>query len=161
MLVLAQRGEEQRRRQRIVLDDKDVRPFIRRRHRAFGPDAPASVLADAVPPTRLGGVHGLVRLPDELPSAAALSASAHRVQVLAELIPALRSAAAARGALTASELAHFSERDLARGRCSVAPVRGVVQGIDASGRLLVETGEGVSAVRSGSLALEGEPPLTH
>jgi BirA family biotin operon repressor/biotin-[acetyl-CoA-carboxylase] ligase len=97
-----------------------------------------------------------VRAPDDVARAAALAPSASRALVLSELIPALRSAATARGSLTSSELSRYAERDMARGRRCTAPERGVVLGIDARGCLLVETDAGVAAVRSGSLLLESD-----
>jgi BirA family biotin operon repressor/biotin-[acetyl-CoA-carboxylase] ligase len=95
-----------------------------------------------------------VRAPDGVPDAAALRAGASRIEVLAELLPALRAAAAARGALDASELAAYEARDLARGRTCREPAAGVVQGIDERGSLMVATSQGVVACRSGSLVFE-------
>jgi hypothetical protein len=76
------------------------------------------------------------------------------VEVLAELVPALRAAAAARGALTERELQGYAERDLARGRPCVHPAAGVVQGIDAHGSLVVRTPAGDVTCRAGSLVFE-------
>jgi BirA family biotin operon repressor/biotin-[acetyl-CoA-carboxylase] ligase len=74
-----------------------------------------------------------VRLPEEMPGAAALRAVDSRANVLAELVPALRAAAAARGPLSERELMAYAERDLARGS------------------LLVRTPAGDVACRAGSL----------
>jgi BirA family biotin operon repressor/biotin-[acetyl-CoA-carboxylase] ligase len=93
------------------------------------------------------------RAPRDIPHARALRADADRVDVLAELVPAVRTAAAAAGALSAAELHDFERRDWARGRRCSAPVAGVVRGIDARGGLLVHTGAGDVAARSGSLVL--------
>lgn len=79
-----------------------------------------------------------------------------RRAVLAELVPALRSAAAGQGGLTPAELATFAARDWARGRRVVAPHRGTVAGISPAGALLIETPHGVVACASGSLLLDGE-----
>ncbi len=91
-----------------------------------------------------------LRAPRALP-AAALRGGTSRVEVLAELIPALRAAAAATGPLSARELADFAARDLARGRQCTEPAVGAVAGIDASGALLVTSAAGTTACRSGSL----------
>ena len=96
-----------------------------------------------------------VRPPAEMPSAAALHHARSRVEVLAELVPALRAAATARGPLTERELVAYAERDLARGRACVEPAAGVVQGIDAHGSLVVRTPAGDVACRAGSLVFEG------
>jgi hypothetical protein len=69
----------------------------------------------------------------------------------------VRAAAAARGALTALELHEYARRDWALGRRSTSPAAGVVRGIDARGALLVHTGAGEVAVRTGSLILEEDP----
>jgi BirA family biotin operon repressor/biotin-[acetyl-CoA-carboxylase] ligase len=93
------------------------------------------------------------RVPADVSSARALRSGIDRVAVLAELVPAVRAAAEARGALGAAELHDFERRDWARGRRSVAPLAGVVSGIDARGGLLVRTDAGDVAARSGSLIL--------
>ncbi len=88
---------------------------------------------------------------------AALRPGSDRVAVLTALVPALRGAARASGALDAVELEEYAARDMARGRRCAAPVSGVVQGIDANGSLLVRTAAAVTPFRSGSLVLEDEP----
>jgi BirA family transcriptional regulator, biotin operon repressor / biotin---[acetyl-CoA-carboxylase] ligase len=95
-----------------------------------------------------------VRPPEGVPHGAALAPGCARVEVLAELVPALRAAASADGQLTNEELAAFSERDLARGRRCREPTAGIVQGIDAAGSLIVRTIEGDIGFRAGSLILE-------
>jgi BirA family biotin operon repressor/biotin-[acetyl-CoA-carboxylase] ligase len=72
---------------------------------------------------------------------------------LAEILPAVRAAAFATGPLTASELAGFADRDLARGQLLSAPTAGTARGISAAGELLVETASGVTLCRAGSLVL--------
>ena len=103
------------------------------------------------------GIGVNVREPRGVASAVALSDGVERVQVLEELVPAIRSAAAARGALTASELSAFADRDVARGRACVEPAPGEVQGINERGELLVATRSGVRAFRDGSLTFAGAP----
>jgi len=83
-------------------------------------------------------------------------ATPDRLVVLAELLPALRAAAAGQGALTPAELEEFAARDWARGRRVVAPDRGTVVGISPAGALLIETADGTVACASGSLILDGE-----
>ena len=90
------------------------------------------------------------------PGGAALGAHVSRRDVLAELVPAIRAAASARGHLTVSELAEFAARDVARGRRSREPLEGVVTGIGPDGALLVETPRGEKRVVEGSLVLEDQ-----
>ena len=97
------------------------------------------------------------RVPREIPNARALLAGVDRIDVLAALVPAIRAAGAARGALTARELRDFEHRDWARGRRCTSPNTGVVLGIDARGALLVRTSTGEVAARSGSLVLAEDP----
>ena len=94
------------------------------------------------------------RVPPDIPNARALRDGVSRIDVLAALVPAVRAAATARGALTAPELHDFERRDWALGRRCVSPVAGIVRGIDARGGLLVRTRAGEIAARSGSLLLE-------
>ena len=90
--------------------------------------------------------------PVEMPEAAGLDgADAHAV--LAELVPALRAAAFAEGALTPAELVAFSARDYAAGRRLHEPYEGTARGISSAGELLVETANGIMLVRAGSLVL--------
>ena len=93
-----------------------------------------------------------VRIPDGL-DVASLAPGSDRVSVLREIVPALRAAVALPGLLTPEELVRYAARDLAGGRRCVAPVEGVVAGIDASGSLLVDTAEGRVVCRAGSLTL--------
>jgi len=97
------------------------------------------------------------RVPRAIANARALRDDVDRVDVLAALVPAVRTAASARGALTESELDAYARRDWAHGRRCRAPIAGIVRGIDASGALPVYTGAGDVAARSGSLILEEEP----
>jgi BirA family biotin operon repressor/biotin-[acetyl-CoA-carboxylase] ligase len=100
------------------------------------------------------GIGVNVREPSGVANVASL-ARASRLDVLAELVPAVRSAAAARGLLSSAELTEFSERDVARGRTCLEPAQGEVRGINESGELLVDTGHGVRAFRDGSLTFAG------
>ena len=88
------------------------------------------------------------------PGGTALGPHVSRRDVLAELVPAIRAAASARGHLTDVELAEFAARDMARGLGCREPVKGRVAGIAANGALLIETPEGVKRVVEGSLVLE-------
>jgi len=89
-------------------------------------------------------------VPGDQPQATAL-VHAGAESVLAEVVPALRAAAFARGALTAAELAEFARRDLAVGQRVSLPEDGLVRGISAQGELLVETPAGLVPHRAGSL----------
>ena len=88
------------------------------------------------------------------PGGAALGSEVSRRDVLAELVPAIRAAATARGHLTDAELSEFAARDMARGRRCREPVSGIVAGIALDGALLIDTPDGVKRVVEGSLVLE-------
>jgi BirA family biotin operon repressor/biotin-[acetyl-CoA-carboxylase] ligase len=74
-----------------------------------------------------------------------------RLMVLDSVIPALRRAVAATRHLTDNEVAAWRERDLATGLLVTAPSEGRVEGITSTGEILIRTGAGVAAHRSGSL----------
>ncbi len=97
-----------------------------------------------------------VQAPVGMPTAAALRSGTRRRDVLAGLVPALRTAAGKGGELRSDECQAYASRDVARGRRCREPVAGTVAGIDASGALLVQTVDGLQAVRAGSLVLEEE-----
>jgi BirA family biotin operon repressor/biotin-[acetyl-CoA-carboxylase] ligase len=90
----------------------------------------------------------------EFPGGAALGAGVSRLDVLGELVPALRAAASARGHLSGSELGEYRRRDLAIGRVAREPRAGRVLGISADGSLLLDTSTGPQSVRDGSLVLD-------
>jgi BirA family biotin operon repressor/biotin-[acetyl-CoA-carboxylase] ligase len=100
------------------------------------------------------GIGVNVFVPDDLPVAASLESGTQRVEVLTELIPAIRGAAAATGCLREIELVEWNARDLARGRHCSEPARGVVEGISSSGELLVALADSVARFRTGSLVLD-------
>ena len=100
------------------------------------------------------GIGVNVLMPDDVPIAGALDSGTHRVEVLGDLVPALREAAAATGPLTEIELIEWNARDMARGRQCIEPARGVVRGISPAGELLVALADSVARFRSGSLVLE-------
>ncbi|HVF39119.1 MAG TPA: biotin--[acetyl-CoA-carboxylase] ligase [Gemmatimonadaceae bacterium] len=90
----------------------------------------------------------------DMPSAAALDEGTLRVEVLCDLVPALRAAAGAEGDLTPTEIVEWDARDLARGHTCIEPGRGTVAGISPSGELLVALADSVARFRSGSLVLD-------
>jgi len=98
-----------------------------------------------------------VRPPENMERAAGLEPGTARVDVLGELIPAVRSAAGATGPLDTGELEEFNARDLARGKMCIQPALGRVAGISATGELLVALADTVASFRSGSLVLEDSP----
>lgn len=89
--------------------------------------------------------------------AASLARGTDRLEVLAELVPALRAAATARGLLSARELEEFAERDAARGQRCREPAVGEVRGITESGALVVACDGRDTAFTVGSLRLERDP----
>jgi BirA family biotin operon repressor/biotin-[acetyl-CoA-carboxylase] ligase len=93
-----------------------------------------------------------LRVPGDQHEATALRA-ADAVDVLAEVVPALRAAAFATGPLRDDELAAFERRDLAVGRELREPAPGTARGITAEGALLIESEGRLSPWRSGSLVL--------
>lgn len=95
-----------------------------------------------------------VFLPNDVDAAAALDSGTERVEVLAELLPELRGAAAATGNLTSVELMEWNARDIARGHTCSEPAKGTVEGITAAGELLVALADSVARFRSGSLVLD-------
>ena len=87
-----------------------------------------------------------------LPTAACLPQGCTRLDALRLLLPALRRAAAAQGHLSPDECARWLARDAARGRAVTAPSHGIVEGISASGELLVRGSDGsIARHRTGSL----------
>ncbi len=98
-----------------------------------------------------------VRVPASLhANAASLQPGALRIDILAALVPALRDAAAMRGVLTADEVAEFARRDIARGRECTAPGAGRVEGVAATGEIMIVHQGVARGYRSGSLVLAGE-----
>lgn len=90
--------------------------------------------------------------PRDQPDATALQ-RADASEVLGEVIPVVREAAAATGPLTDAELAAFGARDFARDQTLVAPAAGLARGITADGALLIESNGALQAYRAGSLVL--------
>jgi BirA family biotin operon repressor/biotin-[acetyl-CoA-carboxylase] ligase len=95
-----------------------------------------------------------MRLPDGVDNAGALEEGSTRLDVLGDLVPALRKAAEAAGPLDGGELEEFNARDLARGKICLEPALGRVAGISPTGELLVALADSVAPFRSGSLVLE-------
>lgn len=95
-----------------------------------------------------------VRQPEAFVSASGLEAGTSRLEVLEELIPAVRHAAQKPGPLDAEEMEEFNARDLARGKTCIEPALGRVAGITSTGELLVALADSVAPFRSGSLVLE-------
>lgn len=100
------------------------------------------------------GVGVNVCAPADFPLAGSLDDGTRRIEVLTELVPALRLAAKAIGHLSSIELAEWDARDLARGRLCREPARGIVEGITPGGELLVALADSVARFRTGSLVLD-------
>ena len=99
------------------------------------------------------GVGVNVTAPREVENAAGLEPDTDRLDVLGELVPALRAAVQARGPLDANEREEFNARDMARGKACVQPAIGRVAGISPTGELLIALADSVVPFRSGSLVL--------
>jgi BirA family biotin operon repressor/biotin-[acetyl-CoA-carboxylase] ligase len=95
-----------------------------------------------------------VRAPENVETAAGLEPGTDRLDVLGDLIPAVRAAARATGPLQADEIEEFDARDLARGRQCIEPAIGRVAGITPAGELLIALADSVVPFRSGSLVLQ-------
>jgi BirA family biotin operon repressor/biotin-[acetyl-CoA-carboxylase] ligase len=95
-----------------------------------------------------------VKAPDNVETAAGLEPGAERLDVLADLVPAVVAATRAKGPLDAGEMEEFAARDIARGRRCIEPAVGRVTGITPSGELLVALADAIVPFRSGSLVLE-------
>jgi BirA family transcriptional regulator, biotin operon repressor / biotin---[acetyl-CoA-carboxylase] ligase len=95
-----------------------------------------------------------VKAPVSVETAAGLEPGTERLDVLADLVPALLAATQATGPLDAGEMEEFAARDIARGRRCVEPAVGRVAGITSNGELLVALADSVAPFRSGSLVLE-------
>lgn len=98
-----------------------------------------------------------VRLPVDVPGAAAVRAGTSRLDLLTALVPGVRAATMADRMLGEVEMTDYASRDVARGRPCREPVVGTVVGISASGELLVRSGGVVGAYRSGSLVIATPP----
>jgi BirA family transcriptional regulator, biotin operon repressor / biotin---[acetyl-CoA-carboxylase] ligase len=94
-----------------------------------------------------------VTAPENLADASGLEVGTERIDVLSDLLPALRAAAQASGPLRADEREEFNARDLARGKACIEPAIGRVAGITPTGELLVALADSVVPFRSGSLVL--------
>ena len=97
-----------------------------------------------------------VRAPEGVPGSAWLEPDTSRLDVLTELIPAVRAATIDAGPLRKEEMEEFAARDMARGKKCVTPALGRVAGITPNGELLVTLADSVARFRSGSLELEKE-----
>jgi len=95
-----------------------------------------------------------VKAPDNVETAAGLEPGTERLDVLADLVPAIVAATRATGPLDAGEMEEFAARDIARGKRCVEPAVGRVAGITPNGELLVALADTIAPFRSGSLVLE-------
>ena len=95
-----------------------------------------------------------VKAPDNVETAAGLEPGTERLDVLADLVPAIVAATRATGPLDAGEMEGFAARDIARGKRCVEPAVGRVAGITPNGELLVALADTIVPFRSGSLVLQ-------
>lgn len=102
------------------------------------------------------GVGVNVTAPEGIATAAWLDPGTQRLEVLGDLVPAIRAAAKCAGSLRPIELIEWNARDMARGHSCVEPARGIVEGISPGGELLVALADSIARFRSGSLVLD--PP---
>ena len=98
------------------------------------------------------GVGVNIGTPAGVPGAAGLTPGTRRIDVLADLVPALRAAVARpEETLAADELRAYEARDVARGRACVEPVEGIVRRISPRAELVIATAAGDVASSAGSL----------
>ena len=103
------------------------------------------------------GVGLNVAPPPDVATGTGLRAGATRLRALGLLVPAIRRAGAARGALLPHERTAWEARDLALGRPCVSPLAGIVAGVSPDGALLVRTDDGtIAAAHGGSLVFADE-----
>ena len=102
------------------------------------------------------GVGINVVAPADVCTAAGLRSGVQRVDVLAAVVGAIRSASSLEGWLTADEIRRCAARDTLRGRRIESPAIGTVTGIDPSGALLVETARGSEVHRAGTIRFAEE-----
>jgi BirA family biotin operon repressor/biotin-[acetyl-CoA-carboxylase] ligase len=95
-----------------------------------------------------------VKAPDSVETAAGLEPGTERLDVLADLVPAILATTRATGPLDAAEMEDFAARDIARGRRCIEPAVGRVAGITPTGELLIALADTIAPFRSGSLVLE-------
>ena len=104
------------------------------------------------------GVGLNVAPPPDVATGTGLRAGTTRLRALGVLVPAIRRACAARGALLPHERSAWEARDLAVGRACLSPIEGVVAGLAPDGALLVRALDGtVATARGGSLVFADEP----
>ncbi|HYC49869.1 MAG TPA: biotin--[acetyl-CoA-carboxylase] ligase [Gemmatimonadaceae bacterium] len=89
--------------------------------------------------------------PPDVPLGAGLGDGVQRRDVLGAVVDAAAQATSAKGWLTADERTRYRSRDALLGRRITEPGRGVVAGIAESGALRVETGQGVTEYRAGTI----------
>ena len=94
--------------------------------------------------------------PGEIEGARGLRSGGSRVEVLDAIIPAMRRAAMQEGPLTHAESVAWHGRDQLVGRRVRSPVVGVARGILPTGEVQIETPDGLTALRSGSITMEDE-----
>ncbi|MCC7194927.1 MAG: biotin--[acetyl-CoA-carboxylase] ligase [Gemmatimonadaceae bacterium] len=102
------------------------------------------------------GVGVNLTAPADQPRAAGLRPGVTRRELIAVLPGMIRAAAALHGQLSRAELAEFGARDAVRDAALAQPARGIAQGIDASGALVVQTAAGREICRQGSLIMAQE-----
>ena len=103
------------------------------------------------------GVGVNVREADAALPVASLGDAVRRADVLVDVIRAVLTASECRGELSATELAHFAQRDLAYGRAVTSPLDGTVFGITARGSVQIRTDTGDAVAVAGSLVFRTSP----
>ena len=86
-------------------------------------------------------------------AAAGMPKGTARVRVLAAAVAGIRTAAVAKGHLSADEMKRYGSRDYLTGKRVVEPLVGTVSGIATNGALVVETRQRTERVRSGTIRL--------
>lgn len=97
------------------------------------------------------GVGINVIAPRDVSGAIGLGDRVRRIDVLTAIVGAIRSAAAATGELSSSEIDRYRERDVLVGRRVVSPAVGTVTGIAANGALVIRTADSSEQHRAGTI----------
>ncbi len=91
--------------------------------------------------------------PEGVADAAGLKASTTHVDVLLKVVPRIREAAEAEGALSREEVQEYMQHDMLRGKRVSQPGIGVVVGISEDGELVISNDDGIQTARSGHVVI--------
>jgi len=91
--------------------------------------------------------------PEGVANAAGLNANTAHLDVLLKVVPRIREAAEAVGALSREEVQEYMQHDMLRGKRVSKPGSGVVVGISEEGELVISNDDGIQTARSGHVVI--------